>query len=74
MHITIKLFATLRIGHFDMETREFPSGTTIGEIIHLLGIPEDEVALIFVNGRHAEFDTRLIDGDMLGLFPPIGGG
>ena len=74
MHVTVKLFATLRQGRFNEEEREYPVGTTIGYIIQALGISEKEAALIFVNGRHAKTDDELHDGDTLAIFPPIGGG
>jgi molybdopterin converting factor small subunit len=74
IHITIKLFAMLREGHFDTKTGEFPVGTTVGEIIQQLGIPEKEVTLIFINGRHGKRNTQLVDGDTVALFPPVGGG
>jgi molybdopterin converting factor small subunit len=74
MRITVKLFATLRSGRFDTENREFSPGITIGEVIKELGIPEKEVTLIFVNGRHANTHDTLTDGDTIGLFPPVGGG
>jgi molybdopterin converting factor small subunit len=42
--------------------------------MHDIGIPEKEVRLIFVNGRHASLEDRLAEGDTLALFPPVGGG
>jgi molybdopterin converting factor small subunit len=74
MLITIKLFATLRDGRFEETTAEFPSGMTAGAIVRQLGLPEKEVTLIFINSRHADFVTALADGDVLSLFPPVGGG
>ena len=74
MQITIKLFAALRKGRFNIETEDFPIGTTVGEVIRLLDISEKEITLAFVNGRHAELDTKLMEGDTLALFPPVGGG
>jgi molybdopterin converting factor small subunit len=74
MHITVKLFATLRQGKFDIDTLDLPPGTTVGEIVERLGIPEKEVTLIFVNGVHGELQTEVKDGDTLALFPPVGGG
>jgi sulfur-carrier protein len=72
--ITIKLFAMLREGRFETETDEFPVGTTVEEIIQQLGIPEKEVTLIFINGRHGQRNAQLMDGDTVALFPPVGGG
>jgi molybdopterin converting factor small subunit len=74
MNITIKLFASLRKGRFDVTTMEFPNGTTVGEIVHLLRIPEDEITLIFVNGRHQELTTVPEEGDTVSFFPAVGGG
>lgn len=74
MQVNVKLFATLRQGRFAEERRETASGTTVADMIGELGIPEREVTLVFINGRHAGNETELKDGDTLALFPPIGGG
>ena len=74
MKVTIKLFANLRKGRFDLETREYSPGTKISRVIHELNIPQDQVSIIFVNNRHAEPDRQLEDGDVVAFFPPIGGG
>jgi sulfur-carrier protein len=74
MRITIKLFATLRNGLFDVETRTFSEGTTVAQVIGNLGIPEALVTLVFINGRHGTPESVLEDGDVLSLFPPVGGG
>ena len=74
MHITVKLFATLRQGKFDIDTLDLPPGTTVGDIVKRLNIPEKEVTLIFVNGLHGELQTEVKDGDTVALFPPVGGG
>jgi molybdopterin converting factor small subunit len=72
--VTIKLFATLRQGRFDIDIIDLPPGTLVGEIVSRLGIPEKEVTLIFINGRHGDFASELHDGDSLAMFPPVGGG
>lgn len=74
IYITIKLFAMLREGRFDITTGEFPVGTTVGDVIRQIGIPEKEVTLIFINNRHGQRDTKLLNGDTIALFPPVGGG
>jgi sulfur-carrier protein len=74
MHVTVKLFATLRRDRFDADDLELPEGVTAGEIIGRIGIPATEVTLIFINGRHSTPDTKLAEGDTVALFPPIGGG
>ncbi|MCX7965569.1 MAG: MoaD/ThiS family protein, partial [Syntrophorhabdaceae bacterium] len=68
------LFATLRINRFSEKRYEVAQGTTVGELIKVLDIPYEQVSIIFVNGKHARFDTVLNDGDEVSIFPPIGGG
>jgi sulfur carrier protein len=74
MHVTVKLFATLQKGLFDIRNLELPEGTRTIDVIGMLSIPDTEIALIFINNVHAGMDTRLKDGDTLALFPPVGGG
>ena len=74
MHVTVKLFATLRKDRFDEKDIELADGVRAGEIIDMVAIPPTEVTLIFINGRHSIPGTKLADGDTLALFPPIGGG
>lgn len=74
MQITVKLFATLRVGRFGEETRDYPPGTRIAEVIRDLLIPEKEIGMIMLNNRHAEPDQELANGDNLALFPLVGGG
>lgn len=74
MKITVKLFATFRVGRFAEETRDYPPGTRVGDIIKEINIPEKEVGMIMLNNRHAEPDQELHDGDNLALFPLVGGG
>ncbi len=72
--ITVKLFATLRQGRFDIAEREYPAGTTIGRVIENLELPPEKVTIIFLNHRHAQPEQELSEGDVLAFFPPIGGG
>ena len=74
MQVTVKLYATLQIGRFSEKTIDIPTGITIQDLITRLALPEKEVTLIFVNGRHRELTDRLSDGDTVAMFPPVGGG
>ena len=50
--------------------------TTLGEVLKMLGVPMAEIAVGAVNGA-AIFsfeDVRVVDGDRVELYPPIGGG
>jgi molybdopterin synthase sulfur carrier subunit len=74
MQITVKLFATLQKDRFDIRELEIPEETRTIDIMGIIGIPDGEVALIFINNVHAGLDTVLEQGDTLALFPPVGGG
>ena len=51
-----------------------PSGSTLGDLVTSLALPDDLVKLSFVNGRQQGLDYRLQPGDQVGMFPPIAGG
>ncbi len=53
---------------------ELPEGSLISDIIHRLGIPENEVNLLMRNDQQVLKDEILADGDVVGIFPPIAGG
>ncbi|MDH7489331.1 MAG: MoaD/ThiS family protein [Anaerolineae bacterium] len=53
---------------------EIPEGATVEALIRHLGLPPDEVRIVFVNGRAQPLNFALADGDEVGIFPPIGGG
>ena len=75
MIITVKCFASL--ASFQPSNAEaFPitPGETVAEVMKRLGIPGENVALIFVDNVHQSPGTVLKDGDTVGFFPPIGGG
>lgn len=74
MKAKIKLFATLRNGRFDISEMILDEGTTILDIIEILGIEKKDAAILFINGIHAELDTIIKEGDDVAIFPPVGGG
>ncbi|MHB1654266.1 MAG: MoaD/ThiS family protein [Desulfitobacteriaceae bacterium] len=74
MHITIKLFASLRVGRFKTEKWEMPEGSTVADILTRLGLKVREVSILRINGRDAEDEQVLRDEDSVALFPPLGGG
>ena len=74
MQITLKLFATFRNGRFKVEEREIPEGTDCRSIVLGLGLTEEEIGIILINGRHGELDQKLSHKDTLSLFPLVGGG
>ena len=74
MQITVKLFATFRNGRFKVADRDLPAGTDCRVIVAGLGLTDEEIGIVLVNGRHEPLDHVLRDGDTLALFPLVGGG
>lgn len=74
MRITVKLFASFRTGRFSVEEREYPDGTTIGQVADAIALPREEIGIMMVNSRHAKLDRVLNEKDILAIFPLLGGG
>ena len=74
MKITVKLFAFFRHDRFTKEERDYPETTLVSEVIEGLGIDLDEVGVTMINSRHCNLDSSLNAGDVLAIFPVIGGG
>jgi len=74
MQITVKLFATFRNGRFKIDQQNLPDGTECRTVVLALGLTEEEIGVVLVNGRHATLPHVLHDGDTLSLFPLVGGG
>ncbi len=73
--VDVHLFATLRKGKLESQQRlTLRARTNVHDVAKRMRIPEDEIHLVFINGRAASFDQDLQDGDRLALFPAIGGG
>lgn len=73
--VEIRLYASLRKWKPAPVTRWELSGVkTVGDLLTENAIPEDEVAIIMINGTRGRLDTPLAHGDSVSLFPLIGGG
>ncbi|MBT8762553.1 MoaD/ThiS family protein [Desulfohalobiaceae bacterium Ax17] len=72
--IEVKCFATLAEYAPPGGQIDLPAGQDVAQLIKKLGIPEDEVKIVFVNGKKATLDTKLKDNDRVGIFPAVGGG
>jgi molybdopterin converting factor small subunit len=79
MKLEIKLFANFR-EFLPPGTEkytcwlELEEGTTIGQVLEKLKIPDDIPMITLVNGLHRTFEDRLQPGDVLSVFPPVAGG
>jgi sulfur carrier protein ThiS len=49
---------------------ELPQGSKVEDLIREVGLSPERIKMIMVNGRGAELDANLGDGDRVGLFPP----
>ncbi|ABW68307.1 MoaD/ThiS family protein [Desulfosudis oleivorans] len=79
MKIEIRLFASL--APYGKTPLISPEGmmeckppTTVADLVEALAVPQDEIKLVFLNGKHAGLDAAVKEGDRIGLFPPVGGG
>lgn len=77
--VRARLFATLRrlypeLGLGEAMPVTLPEGSTVGDLIRKLDLPENEVKIVFVNGLVKTADDPLSDEDEIGIFPPVGGG
>jgi sulfur carrier protein ThiS len=50
------------------------AGKTVSQVIDQLGIPADEVHLVMVNRSTVSVGHILNENDLVGVFPPVGGG
>lgn len=74
MRIQSRLFATLREGRGKVVGVELPDGATVADLAAKLAIDRKDIAILLVGGRDAPLDKALADGDIVSIFPPVGGG
>lgn len=72
--IEVRLFATLREGRGKVQMLDAADIAVAGDIIRRLEIPAEEVAILLINGFHQKPETPVKDGDIVAIFPPVGGG
>lgn len=79
MKVTVKLFAGLR-PHLPGGAKAGPAvlemnpGALVSDALADLEVPLEEAKIILLNSRHAKPDSELGEGDVLAVFPPVGGG
>jgi molybdopterin converting factor small subunit len=75
--IDVRLFASLA-AHSARGAKEFRvearPGLTVADVIREAGVQGHELYVVVINGHGAKADSPLVDGDRLGLFPPMSGG
>ncbi len=74
MQVTVKLFAGLRQGRFTAQNFAVADRINIARVVEKLEIADAEVGILLCNGRHTELSRELKDGDIVAIFPKVGGG
>lgn len=74
MQIEVRLFAYFREGRFKKKNIEINESTTVLDILNDLNIKKEDVSIILISGKDGKMDSKFKDGDVLALFPPVGGG
>ena len=72
--IEVRLFAGLRQGRQKIYQMESGSIATVQDIMDRLSIDRKEVNILLINGFHQKPETEVKDGDIVSLFPAVGGG
>ena len=57
----------------DSVKHNISEGETVKSLTHRLGIPHEEIKIVFLNNKMVDLDATLSDGDNLGLAPAAGG-
>jgi len=77
MNVSIKCFAQLAkeqvCDHKQSTPHELPEGSTVSDLIERLGLPREEIKIIFVNNTIVTTGTVLRNGDKVALAPVTGG-
>lgn len=78
MKVELRLFAFLR-QHYPPEaesqaTQFETSASDVRSLADELGIPHSTIAIVLINGRPGNLDSKFQESDVVSLFPPIAGG
>ena len=72
--IEVRLFATLRQGRQKVYHLEPGSVKNVQDVMDAVDVPRSEVNIMLINGFHQKPETPVKDGDLVSLFPAVGGG
>ena len=53
---------------------DLTGGTFAADLLRRFEIPAEELAILLINGFHSKPEDAVKDGDVISLFPPVGGG
>jgi len=77
--VNVKLFGTLRkyvpaYDHNKGVNVTLDEGSTIQDLLGILGLPENEARIFFVKGISKRYTDRLHDSDEVSIFLQVSGG
>lgn len=72
--IEVRFFSTLRDGRGKITQVSAEEASTAADLLRRFEIPDKEVAILLINGFHSKPEDPVKDGDVVSLFPPVGGG
>ena len=75
VYIILNLFANLKT-YTPVSSNRYPvtPGITVKRLLEEIGVPENEVKLVFIDGIKRDLAFALIGGERVGIFPAVGGG
>lgn len=75
-HVRVNVYATLRQYVGGRATLESPiePGMDVAALLLRLGLPPEKVHIVFVDRRAADLSRRIRGGEVIGVFPAVGGG
>ena len=53
---------------------DVPDGATVLTLAGRLSVPDEMATVVVINGRNADVDDELAEGDVVTLIPPLSGG
>jgi molybdopterin converting factor small subunit len=77
MKIQFKCFANLPekydCGFTGGSEHDIQPGETVGQFASRMNMREEDIKIVFINGKSAAKDTPLNDGDRVAFAPAVGG-
>ena len=74
--VRVFLYGTLRLTGPDLSDRQHVQtrANSLKELLDEMNIPRNQAALVFVNEKRTMLDLPIQDGDIIKIFPALGGG
>ena len=76
MKVTITLYGMLRKKRQDLVDTDHivTEAASVGELIAELNLSKPQMLILFINGKRAGVEALIEDGDVIKIFPLLGGG